>query len=693
VSRDKDKNEFKKQSYFRLLKYASPYKGRLVIGILAGFVVAGSLFSGLMLVPQILKGVVPGAKNKPEIRTTATRVVSELDNHPDAKRSEKVDVVAEELEPRRTENVAGMVARWKTKISSWGVDLPLEYADGALKVTSPVEFTIKVEDANGRTHWQFFSIFVAGFVLMWTLKNIATYINRYFTRWVGTRVVADLRNEVFETLTGQSLEFYGGIDVGHLISRCTNDTAAIESAVANTIADATRCPLEILACAAAIVYFSAQSGNYSLPIILFLGLPVAILPLILLGRRIRKVYKKAFSRIADVVSRMHEVFTCVLVVKAYNMEDEELKRFKAVNRKYFRTVVSALKTELLMAPAMEVVAVAATLVFLVYSYANGVTVVELGQLLIPAFLAYQPIKKVAKIRTYAERSMAAADRYFALIDTDTGIQEVANPVELDDFKHEIRFEDVSFSYGNKKILDEFNLTIKKGEVVAVVGETGSGKTTIAHLIARFYDVDSGRVTIDGTDVRNIKLSSLRRLIGIVTQDPLLFNDTIANNIAYGQRDASRENIIDAAKAANAHDFIVSGRHPDGYDAVVGEKGSTLSGGEKQRVAIARAMLKNSPIMILDEATSALDTVTERLVQDALNHLMEHRTVFAIAHRLSTVRHADKIIVLEGGKITEQGRHETLMRKGGKYKILRDMQFDVPPEGLSAVVEERKKSAE
>jgi len=687
MSRKEEKHEFKRQSYFRLLKYAAPYKGRLAIGILAGFVVAGSLFSGLMLVPQILKGVVPGAKEKSEIQGTALDVVAALDKRPDASRPEKVEIVVEKIEPKHAEDVAGMVEKWKSSASGWGVDLPVSYADGGLKVSWPFEFAIQVEDENGRTHWQFFSLFVVGFILMWILKNLATYINRYFTRWVGTRVVADLRNEVFGNLLGQSLKFYGGMDIGRLISRCTNDTAAIESAVANTIADATRCPLEILACGAAIVYFSAQSGNYSLPIILFLGLPVAILPLIILGRRIRKVYRRAFSRIADVVSRMHEVFTCVLIVKAYNTEEEELKRFKSVNRKYFRTVVSALKTELLMAPAMEVVAVAATLVFLIYSYANGVTVVELGQLLIPAFLAYQPIKKVAKIRTYAERSMAAADRYFALIDTDTGIKETENPVELEDFKHEIRFENVTFSYGNKKILDEFNLTIKKGEVVAVVGETGSGKTTIAHLIARFYDVDSGRVTIDGVDVRDIKISSLRHLIGIVTQDPLLFNDTIANNIAYGQPNVSREKIIEAAKAANAHDFIVSGRHPDGYDAVVGEKGSTLSGGEKQRVAIARAMLKNSPIMILDEATSALDTVTERLVQDALNHLMEHRTVFAIAHRLSTVRHADKIIVLENGKIIEQGKHETLMRKKGKYRKLRDMQFDTG-DGGSAPEEEQ-----
>ncbi len=665
---------FKRQSYFRLLKYAAPYKFRLILGILAGFLVAGSLFSGLMLVPKILKGVIPEARDKDGIHASASRIVDALEKGDEKSRNEKVSLVASELKPESQQDVAALVEKWKRQAARWGVPLPVDYYSNAIHVSKPIKFSIQVEDANGRTHWQFFSIFVFGFVFMWLIKNLATYANRYFTRWVGTRVVADLRNEVFESLLGQSLKFYGDIDVGHLISRCTNDTSAIESAVANTIADATRCPLEILACASVIVYFSAESGDYSLPIILFVGLPAAILPLIILGRRIRRVYRRAFARIAEVVSRMHEVFTCVLVVKAYNMEKEEVKRFKSVNRKYFRTVVSALKTELLMTPAMETVAVAATLVFLVYSYANGVSVVELGQLLLPAVLAYQPIKKVAKIRTYAERSMAAADRYFALLDTDTGIKEAENPIEIHGFEKDIRFENVSFSYGDKKILDGFNLTIEKGTVVAVVGETGSGKTTIAHLIARFYDVDSGRILVDGVDIREIKISSLRKLIGIVTQDPLLFNDTIANNIAYGRSDVSMDDIIQAAKAANAHEFIVSGRHPDGYDAVVGEKGATLSGGEKQRVAIARAMLKNSPIMILDEATSALDTVTERLVQDALDHLMRNRTVFAIAHRLSTVQHSDKIIVLQDGKIIESGKHDELMKVGGKYKVLRDMQF-------------------
>jgi len=405
------------------------------------------------------------------------------------------------------------------------------------------------------------------------------------------------------------------------------------------------------------------------------GMPLCILPLIILGRMIRKTYKASFAKIAEVTSRMHEVFTGIMVVKAYNTEEKESLVFRAVNRKYFRIVVRALKMQLLMAPMMEVVAVASTLVFLVYSYSRHVTLTELTAMLLPAFMAYKPIKELAKISSYLQRSMAAADRYFALIDTDTGIKEQENAAEIKGFKDEISFNNVSFSYDTEhKILDDISFKIKKGSVVAVVGETGSGKTTIANLIARFYDVDSGSITIDGQDVRTLKTKSLREHIGIVSQEAILFNDTIANNIAYGCPDASREQIIEAAMQANAHQFIIDGRHPEGYETEVGEKGFKLSGGEKQRVAIARAILKNPPILILDEATSALDTVTERLVQEALNRVMSNRTVFAIAHRLSTIQHANLIIVLKHGKIIESGTHAELLVHGGVYKKLHDTQF-------------------
>lgn len=636
-----EKKKLKRQSYFRLLAYAKPYRFKLTIGILSGMIVGLSLFGSFFWLKDFIKPFEEKAGiEQPDFMNKASAVKKEAEK--DKNESKELREVVETLD--------------------W--------------INSIFNLNIPSVDEEGKMTWQFFIISSSGFILLWLFKSLATYINRLFTRWVGTKVVADLRNEIVEKLMNQSLKFYGRIDIGRMISRCTNDTAAIESAIANTIADATRCPMEILGCVGFIVYISLISRNYALPIILFIGLPAAVFPIVLLGRKIRHIYQKSFARIADVVSRMHEVFTGILIVKAYYMEEKENTLFREVNREYFRTVVKALKKELLMQPLMEFVAVTCSIAFLIYCYSKGILLSEITVLIVPAFMAYAPIKNLAKINTYIQRSMAAADRYFDLIDTDTSIKEKDNPIEISEFRKEIRLQDVVFSYneGETRVLDGINLSIPKGSVVAVVGQTGAGKTTIANLIARFYDVDSGHITIDGIDVRDIKISSLRNLIGIVSQDTILFNDTIANNIAYGCQNVSKERIMEAAKQANAHQFIINGQHPEGYATVVGEKGFKLSGGEKQRVSIARAILKNPPILILDEATSALDTVTERLVQEALDNLMENRTVFAIAHRLSTIKHANCIIVLGHGKIIESGTHDELIMKNGEYKKFHDMQF-------------------
>ena len=636
--REKNKDAgyaFKRQSFFRLLAYTKPYKLRLAIGLIAGFVGAGSLFGSFFWLKNFVKPFeTRGAVVQKE--SAATPIVQ--GESPDTKVAKEVKQI--------------------TQLK--------KFAE---------RYNIPVEEKDGTMTWQFFLLSVSGFIFFWFFKNLAEYINKLNTRWVGTKVIADLRDEIFKKLTGQSLKFYGNIDIGQLISRCTNDTAAIESAIANTIADATSCPIQILACAGFIVYTSVVTGDYVLPAILFVGFPIAVLPIIILGRRIRKIYQSAYAKIADVVSRMHEVFTGIIIVKAYHMEKVEAQRFNDTNRKYVRMVISALKAELMMQPLMEFVAVTCSIAFLIYCFASGKMLSDIVVLIVPAFLAYPSIKNLAKINTYIQRSMAAADRYFDLIDQHTEVTEKENPIEIREFRKEIEFKDVVFSYGERVILEKINLKIPKGSVVAVVGETGSGKTTMANLIARFYDVDSGQVLIDGTDVRDVKVSSLRDIIGIVSQNTILFNDTIANNISYGFQAASKEQIIAAAKQANAHEFIVDGRHPEGYDTVVGDKGFKLSGGEKQRVSIARAILKNPPILILDEATSALDTVTERLVQEAINNLMENRTVFAIAHRLSTIKHADKIVVIDKGRIVEEGTHDELLSKdGGRYRNLHNMQF-------------------
>ncbi len=674
-SKHENEREFKAQSYWRLLAYTKPYRLRLTIGILAGFLVGGSLLFSLLLIPKMVGVIAPG--DSKEERTAwseqSRAVVAAIEADSSLTSEQRMAMVMEILHPEDDDpELTRMVAQVNDYAARY--NLPAQASKNTLTVTWPWRWEIPLTNVDGQLSWQLFAVYMAAFVLVWFLKNLATYINHYCTRWVGARVVADLRNYIFRKLLDQSLRFYGKMDIGHLISRCTNDTSAIENSVSNTIADATRCPIEILACVGALVYFSLKLNNYMLLVVLLVGVPLIVLPVAILGRKIRKVYKSSFARIAEVISRMHEVFTGILVVKAYHTEETENRRFEQVNRRYFKLVVRAMRLQLLVSPLMEVVAVSGTMVFLLFAYSQGTTLSQLAGLLAPAFMVYQPIKSLSKVVSDLQRSMAAADRYFAIMDTDTSLVEKPDAVELKDFRDAIHFENVVFAYDQRKILDDVSLDIPKGSVVAVVGETGSGKTTIANLIARFYDVDSGRVAIDAVDVRDYTIESLRRQIGIVTQDAILFNDTIANNIAYGCPSATREQIEEAAKQANAHKFIVDGRHRDGYDTEVGEKGFKLSGGEKQRIAIARAILRNPPILILDEATSALDTVTERLVQEALTRVMANRTVFAIAHRLSTIQNANRIIVLNQGKIIESGTHQELLALNGTYKKLHDTQF-------------------
>ncbi len=672
-----NEKEFKRASYWRLLGYAKPYWKRLAIGIICGILVGGSLFSVFMILPQMLNLVDMEATGSPKVHAAADKIVRELNSKPGMSEAEQLQAVESVLNPADNDReLTKTLTTLKDFSEKCSLPLDVQTEKRLITVTWPGTWTFHaVNPESGHLSWQFFAIYMIGFIVIWLIKATASYINHFCTRWVGARVVMDLRNELYTALINQSMSFYGKQDVGHLISKCTNDTQSIELSVSDAISEITRCPLEILACACAIVYAAMQNETPVMVVFLVAGLCLCILPLVILARKVRKIYRKAQSRVAELTSRMHETFTGIPIIKANNTEKRESERFETENRKYFKIQIRALRLHLLFSPLMEVVGIFAITVFLLYAYGNGITMTQMVMLIAPALVAYRPLKDMARVINHIQRSMASADRFFDMVDQKVEMKEAENPVTMKSFDNDIEFQDVRFAYEpGHWILDGMDLTISKGQMVAVVGETGSGKTTIASLIARFYDPNEGRVLVDGVQVKDYTIESLRKHIGIVTQDPILFNDTIANNIAYGRPEATREEIETAAKQANAHEFIVSGTHPLGYDEEVGEKGCKLSGGEKQRIAIARAILKNPPILILDEATSALDTVTEKLVQEALNKVMTNRTVFAIAHRLSTIQNADKIIVLHKGKIVEAGNHAELLALNGRYKKLHDTQF-------------------
>jgi len=444
--------------------------------------------------------------------------------------------------------------------------------------------------------------------------------------------------------------------------------------ISHTLADLCRAPFEILVAVGYVIYFAIKNNMLETLVLVLFGFPLILLPMAVLGSLVRRWSRRALHRISFISSKIHENLTCIRVVKAYHTEEYEIERYRKVNQHYVKSVLRALRIELLITPSVECVGIFLIFVFVIYCFFRKIAIHEIVPLLVPFFVAYRPMKQLGKVQAQIERGRAALARMFSLLDTDFSLPLAADPVRKASFDDRVRFDHVDFRYGEgpELTIKDVSFEIPLGSVVAVVGGTGSGKTTLANLLARFYDPVAGSVSMDGIDMRQLDIGDLRSLIGVVTQETVLFNDTIAFNIAYGTPDATREQIIAAAKLANAHDFIMA--QPEGYDRVAGEKGFALSGGERQRVAIARAILKNPPILILDEATSALDTVTERLVQDAINKLMANRTTFAIAHRLSTIRNADLILVLDKGRIIERGTHEQLYTASGAYRKLCDMQM-------------------
>jgi subfamily B ATP-binding cassette protein MsbA len=512
---------------------------------------------------------------------------------------------------------------------------------------------------------------------LYFLKGIGSYFSGYLMEDVGQRVVMDVRDGLYGHILGQSASFFSRNAVGQLLSRVSNDVGQVQRAISETAGDLARETLALVGYTVILFYIDAR-----LALVCLTGAPIILYPLVRLGQKIRRTARRSQEAQENMSHVGAETFAAHRIVKAFGAEEREAGRFREALRHLYRTNMRVVRALSVMPPAMELlggVGMAAALWYGSKEIADGrLTTGEFTTFLAAMLMMYAPAKKLSRVNANLQQAIAAADRIFEMLDTHTEVAEPSDAAPMPPFSQAIEFQAVTFSYEDVErgaILRDVSLKVPAGQMVAIVGRSGAGKTTLVNLIPRFYDVTGGAITIDGRDIREVTLKSLRAQIGIVTQETVLFDDTIANNIAYGSPRAPAAQIEAAARAAHAHEFVAA--LPEKYQTRIGERGQKLSGGQRQRLAIARALLKNAPILILDEATSALDTEAELLVQDALATLMLNRTSFVIAHRLSTIMRADAIVVLERGRIVEVGRHDDLLSRDGVYASLYKMQLLEP----------------
>src|SRR6185312_10996554 len=509
------------------------------------------------------------------------------------------------------------------------------------------------------------------------IKGVCDYIGTYLVNHAGFGLITDLRNRLYDTILHRSTTFFSRHSTGMLVSTVVNDVEKVQVTLTIALAEFLQQLFTLIFLVGAVIVL-----GHKLAWVLLIFVPFVIVSAGKIGRRVRSTTRKGQDKLADIQHILHETVTGNRIVKAFTMERWESTRFHNAAKKLFRANLKSVAVQALSSPLMDMIG-AVAVVLLLWLGRNEIKTGAMKTggfiaFIIAVFKLYDPVRKIALFNNSLQQALGASSEVFRFLDEHEEVHDRPGALPLPAFRERVRFENVCFSYSgangdcDAEVLRGIDLETRAGEVIAIVGSSGAGKSTLVQLLPRFFDVTSGSIMIDGHDVRDATLSSLRSQIGIVTQETILFNDTVRNNIAYGQPDVPQDAVIEAAKAALAHDFIQ--RLPDGYDTMIGERGLRLSGGERQRIAIARALLKNAPILILDEATSSLDTESEALVQAALQNLMTGRTAFVIAHRLTTVRHADRIVVLENGRIADSGTHEDLLSRLGTYRKLYELQF-------------------
>jgi ATP-binding cassette, subfamily B, bacterial MsbA len=528
-------------------------------------------------------------------------------------------------------------------------------------------------------HWihNVWTVVAVAIIAVMLAKGLAEFFGTYFINFIGHSAVRDLRNQLYTKIIQQSIAFFTSNPTGRLMSAITSDTEKIQSAVSNVSADFLKQSFTLVGLLAVIFYV-----DWRLALASMLLIPFVVFPSANIGRYIRKSSRSSQDKMAEMNNILQETFSGVRIVKAFGMESFEVAKFKAATKRHLKVSLRWVRAQAATSPLMELLG-AVTIAGLLLYARNEIlhhlqTTGGFVAFLYALIKMYEPVKRLTGVNNAFQQAVGASEKVFQFLEVNSHIVEKPGAPELPAFRSEIAFDNVDFDYGNgMPLLRQVNLRIGKGEVVAIVGSSGAGKTTLANLIPRLFDVTGGSVRVDGLDVRDVRIASLRQQISMVTQETILFNDTVWNNITYGNPTKKEPAVLEAVCAAPAYEFLAE--MPEGYQTPISERGQRLSGGQRQRIAIARALLKNSPILILDEATSELDTESELLVQRALTNLMVGRTVLVIAHRLSTVRRADRIVVLDRGVISEVGTHDDLINRGGIYQRLHEMQFvDVEP---------------